>query len=48
MSLSSLKSAAHSLLSSETGGFGRNWDGLAMANGFTFGHIEAAAIGVGT
>jgi hypothetical protein len=36
------------VLSSEIGGFGRNWDALAMANGFTFGHIEAAVIAVGT
>ena len=47
-SFSSLKSVAHSWLSNEIGGFGRNCDGLAMANGFRFGHIEAAVIGVGT
>jgi hypothetical protein len=43
-----LKSVAHSLLSSAIGGFGRNWDPFAMANGFTSGHIEDSVIAVGT
>jgi hypothetical protein len=29
-------------------GDSRNCDGLVMANGFTFGHMEATVIGVGT
>src|SRR5215469_3992632 len=33
---------------SAIGGSGRNCDGLVMANGFTFGHMEATVIGVGT
>jgi hypothetical protein len=40
--------AAHSALVSAIGGCGRNWEGLVMAKGFTFGHIEEAVIGVGT
>ena len=28
--------------------FGRNCDGLVIANGLTFGHIDEAVIGVGT
>src|SRR5262249_25885466 len=47
-SLISFYSLAHCSLLSAIGGSGRNCDGLVMANGFTFGHMEATVIGVGT
>src|SRR5205823_4191360 len=46
--LYSFRSLAHCSLYSDTGGFGRNCAGLAIANGVTFGKRDPTVIGVAT